>query len=96
VPGGFLYGLAGVYSLASAATGSDAALTPEDRSRLAEQYAARAVELLRHAQAADYFAHPTRLDKLKSDKDLDPLRSRPDFQKLLAGMGREPASGQIR
>jgi serine/threonine-protein kinase len=84
VPGGFLYGMACVYSLASAATRTEAALTADDRNRLAEQYAVRAVELLRHSHSAGYFDVPAKRDRLLQDKDLDPLRSRPDFQQLTA------------
>jgi serine/threonine-protein kinase len=50
-----------------------------------ERYAARAVELLRQAVANGYKDS----GHMKNDPDLEPLRSRPDFQKLLAGL--EPA-----
>ncbi len=67
-----LYDLACVCSLASAAVQDDAGLK--------EQYATRAVALLRQAVVKGWknVAH------LKKDTDLDPLRSRGDFQKLLA------------
>jgi hypothetical protein len=41
------------------------------------------VELLRKAQAAGYFQDPGRLARMKDEKDFGPIRSRPDFQKLL-------------
>jgi serine/threonine-protein kinase len=68
-----LYDAACVFAL-SAAKAGDAAL--------AERYAARAVALLREAVARGYrdAAH------IQKDNDLDALRGRPDFQKLLAEM----------
>src|SRR5205823_1766822 len=57
----------------------DAHLTDARRRKLADAYADRALTLLRQAVQLGYkdVAH------LKKDPDLDPLRSRPDFQKLL-------------
>jgi tetratricopeptide (TPR) repeat protein len=71
VNAGTLYDLACVYSLSSAAVKSDA--------KLADRYAARAVELLRQAVAKGW----KDIDHLKEDTDLDPLRSRDDYRKLL-------------
>ena len=84
IPGGILYNLACVYSLAATATRKDAALTPADRHQMAEQYAARAVELLANAHAVGYFTVATKLDRLKQDRDLEALRGRADFQQLLS------------
>jgi hypothetical protein len=52
-----------------------------------DQYAARAVALLAQAHARGYFKEAARVEKLKKDADLDPLRGRPDFQKLLTELG---------
>jgi tetratricopeptide (TPR) repeat protein/tRNA A-37 threonylcarbamoyl transferase component Bud32 len=68
-PAGRLYDFACVYALASA----------KDQSKQAE-YAQRAVVLLRQAVQAGYKNVP----HMKKDSDLDPLRQREDFQKLLA------------
>src|SRR5262249_3006212 len=46
---------------------------------LAERYGGRAVELLRQAAARGY----TDVEHLKHDPDLDALRGRPEFQKLV-------------
>jgi serine/threonine protein kinase len=81
---GNLYNLACVYALSSAAAAKDASLPQADRNRLAERHAARAVELLTQVQATGYFKDRARVERLKKDSDLDPLRSRDDFQKLLA------------
>jgi hypothetical protein len=78
--------LACVYALSSAAAGKDAALPQVGRDRLREQYAARAVELLGKAQAAGFFKNQASVDQLKKDTDLDSVRSRTDFQKLLGDL----------
>jgi serine/threonine-protein kinase len=67
-----LYDLACVCSLASAAVKNDA--------KLADRYAARAVDLLRQAVAKGF----KDVEHLKKDSDLDPLRGRDDFKKLVA------------
>jgi serine/threonine protein kinase len=82
--GRHLYTFAYLHSLSSAAAASDARLSAAEREKLADSYGGRAVELLRQAQAAGHFQNPDRLDHMKQDKDLDPIRSRPDFQGLLA------------
>ena len=72
VTGSTVYDLASICALASAAVKDDA--------KLQDQYAARAVELLRQAFAKGYkeAAH------MKKDKDLDALRDREDFKRLVA------------
>jgi tetratricopeptide (TPR) repeat protein len=76
---GTLYDLACVCAVASAAV-RDAKSPGADVVQLAEEYAARAVELLRQAVAKGYkeAAH------MKKDKDLDALRDREDFKRLVA------------
>jgi hypothetical protein len=46
---------------------------------LKSQYTDRSLELLRQAMAKGY----SNLAEFKTDKDLDPLRPREDFQKLV-------------
>ena len=79
-----------VYALCSAAAANDDRLPPAEREKLADKYGGRAVELLRKAQAAGYFAGPGRLARMKESKDLDPIRSRPDFQRLLMELNKSP------
>jgi serine/threonine-protein kinase len=80
-----LYMLACSHSLLSGAAGlSGSGLTPADR----EAEAAKAVAALRRAVTAGWndAAHT------RADTDLAPLRSRPDFQKLLADLeAKQPA-----
>ncbi len=66
---GNLYACACVYALAAGASKGEAAL--------AERYAARAVALLLQV------THSAYKDLVRTDADLDALRDRPDFQKLL-------------
>jgi hypothetical protein len=77
------YSLACVSSLAAAAAAADTQQTPDDRRRLADTHAARGVELLGQARAAGYFQTPANRQKLQKAADLDALRDRDDFKKLL-------------
>ncbi len=87
--GDTLYDLARVYALASSAVRRDANLSAGDRDNLARQHAARAVALLGRAKAAGYYQGPRHLKALRTSPDLEPLRSRDDFKKLLAGLEKE-------
>jgi serine/threonine protein kinase/tetratricopeptide (TPR) repeat protein len=78
-----LYNLACALSVASAAARNDQKLSSSERDRLADQYAAQAVSTLNQADAAGFFAMRTPLEWMKKDKDLDTLRSRADYKKLL-------------
>ncbi|HEV3256485.1 MAG TPA: protein kinase [Gemmataceae bacterium] len=82
-PGSVLYNLANVYALASATTRRDTDLSTDDRNQLAEHYAARCVELLEKADTIGFFGNRANLDRLAKDRDLDPVRSREDFKRLL-------------
>ena len=77
-----VYSVACVFSRASAAADQDTNLSTTDRARLKVHYADRAVEYLRQAVARGY-RNPS---VIKTDRDLDPLRAREDFQKLLADL----------
>jgi serine/threonine-protein kinase len=70
---------------ASTTAQRDKKLADPDRERLARQYAERAVELLREA-AAKGFKGPANVGRLNEDPDLDPLRERDDFKKLVADL----------
>jgi tetratricopeptide (TPR) repeat protein len=73
LPGAAFYDLAKVYALAAGTVSGESTL------RLAEEYAARAVALLRQAVAKGY----KNIEQMKKDEDLKTLRHREDFQKLL-------------
>jgi serine/threonine-protein kinase len=78
VPAPGLYDLACVCALASAAVKGDA--------KLADRYAARAVELLRQAVAKGY----RDVEHVQKDPDLGLLRGREDFQKQLKDLEAKP------
>jgi serine/threonine-protein kinase len=82
-----LYDAACAYALGSAVVRRDGKVGEGDRRRLEQQYASRAVELLRQAIAQGYknVAH------LKKDTDLDTLRGRDDFKELLAQLEKAKA-----
>jgi tetratricopeptide (TPR) repeat protein len=82
--GATLYDAACVFALSSAAVGKDAKLPQTERAQLVEQYMVRAVQLLIQAQAAGLFKDPRQTEHLKKDTDLDSLRLRADYQKLLS------------
>jgi tetratricopeptide (TPR) repeat protein len=63
-----------------------AAGTVEADAPLRKSYLDRAVELLHKLQASGYFKEPSHMQLLKEDKDLDLLRQRPDFKKLLVDL----------
>jgi hypothetical protein len=77
---GNLYNLACVYSHCAATAGRDAKLPLPERTKLQEHYGARALEYLRQAMAKGW----RNLPLLKSDPDLDALRGREDFKKVVA------------
>jgi serine/threonine-protein kinase len=78
-----LYELARVYSLAAEVSRHDSKLAPGERGRRPQHFAARAIELLHRIQAAGYFKSRPSLDRLKKEKDFDPIRSQEAFKRLL-------------
>jgi serine/threonine protein kinase/tetratricopeptide (TPR) repeat protein len=77
-----VYNAACVFSRAVAVADRDSKLSSADRSRLKTRYADRAMDYLRQAIAIGW-RNP---GVLKDDRDLDSLRARQDFQKLLADL----------
>jgi serine/threonine protein kinase/tetratricopeptide (TPR) repeat protein len=74
-----LYNMSCLYSRCASIAGKDAKLPPAERTKLQEQYAGRAIEYLRQSLAKGMHDLPI----IKSDPDLDPLRRREDFKKLV-------------
>jgi serine/threonine protein kinase len=79
-----LYYLTGVYMLAIGSARSDRRLSSAEQAATVERYAVAAVALLGRLKAAGYFQSAERLKELRTDPDLQPLRGRADFQKLLS------------
>jgi tetratricopeptide (TPR) repeat protein len=77
------YNEACLFAVAAKAAAKDTARSPLERESLAERHAARAMDALAEARRAGYFRDPAHFVLLKSDRDLDALRSRDDFQLLM-------------
>jgi serine/threonine-protein kinase len=83
----------GAYALAAASVARDVKLSRDQRRVVADRYCARAVKTLRLLHGLGYFQDAGRVETLKKDNELSPLRSRPDFQKLLAELERKRRHG---
>jgi serine/threonine protein kinase len=81
-----LYNLACVCALCSAAVRRDTQLNKAEQDRLADKYAARAVEFLKRVKAAGFFKSAAARENMQKDKDLDALRRRQDFQSLFLSL----------
>jgi hypothetical protein len=75
--------LASVLALAIGPTWQNACLSPLERATVAELYGHVAVALLARLKAQGYFRNADNAKALMSDPDLDALRDRPDFKRLL-------------
>jgi tetratricopeptide (TPR) repeat protein len=80
--GDTLVALACLYALASSAAAADEKLAPEERRKLSEDHAARAVEMLRRGLESGYFKDRRRADALSGESDLNALRGRDDFRRV--------------
>ena len=78
------YNLACVLALGIAPARADAQLTAAERETVAESYATRAVAILLKLRMKGYFKNAENAAALRTDSDLQPLRARPDFQRLLS------------
>jgi eukaryotic-like serine/threonine-protein kinase len=83
--GVIFYNEACIFALAAAAAAAanDVTSSPEHRAALVEQYAARAMSALAEARRLGYFRDASKVANIRSDRDVDALRARPDFQVLL-------------
>jgi serine/threonine protein kinase/tetratricopeptide (TPR) repeat protein len=82
---GHHYDLACSFAQCAAAADRDQKLPPAERARLKARYAEQAMDFLRRA-VAEGWQNP---QMLKTDGDIDPLRGRQDYRKLLAELDRE-------
>jgi serine/threonine-protein kinase len=80
------FALALVFSLAAAAAERDSRLLRAKSSKLAEQYAGRAVEFLERVNVNGFFQEPNNASLLM-DNGLDYLREHPDFRNLIMQLG---------
>jgi hypothetical protein len=80
------YNLACAFAGLSAAVASDASLAGVGPDTSAEALAARAVQLLGEAAAARYLPPAVLIAQIKADADLDSLRGRDDFCRVVAAL----------
>jgi hypothetical protein len=81
--GEMLDNVACLYSQLAKRAAADPATPVDDRAGGASQYADRAMEVLGQARDAGFFQNPAHADDMKRDTDLDALRTREDYEKLL-------------
>jgi serine/threonine protein kinase/tetratricopeptide (TPR) repeat protein len=80
-----IYNGACVYCQCARAVRKNDTLSLAEKDLLAGQYLDRAMNLLRRAKAArEHFNSAQGVRQLKTDSDLDPLRSREDFREFIA------------
>jgi serine/threonine protein kinase len=85
---------AGIFALAIAAAAQDGSLSPSERYRVGDEYAAEALALLERAEAEGYFQSAENVKLFESDPDWQPLRARADFRERWAkwAKGSKPVS----
>jgi hypothetical protein len=88
--------LALVYSRAAAAARADAQLSMPERNARADRYAGRAMAVLKKLQAHGYFQDAGNVGALFTDPDLEALRGRVDFWRLVAELTVLKAPGPKR
>jgi serine/threonine protein kinase/tetratricopeptide (TPR) repeat protein len=79
---GLLYELSCTLAQSAAAAGHDTRLAPAERTRLQTHYADQAMDYLRQAVAKGW----AKWHVLENDPDIEPLRAREDFKRILADM----------
>jgi tetratricopeptide (TPR) repeat protein len=87
--GSLLYNLACVHAVIAEVLAQDQQKPPEQNPQR-EAHALQALDLLRQAADLGYFRTPHRLDYLQRDPDLDVLRNREDFKRLLEKLTATP------
>jgi WD40 repeat protein/tetratricopeptide (TPR) repeat protein len=84
------YNMCCVYAQAAAAVSRDSTLTDAKRKSLVDDYAAKAMDFLRKADAGGFFRDTNHISRFGEDADLKPLRAREDFRRLVESVGRKP------
>jgi serine/threonine protein kinase/tetratricopeptide (TPR) repeat protein len=81
-----LYNVAGAFSASAGAVLKDDKLPKSERTKRSEHYAGQAVEFLIRSQSAGFLGMRANLENMKKDKEIDPLRARADYKKLLTNL----------
>jgi tetratricopeptide (TPR) repeat protein len=83
----FRYTFAEIYSWAGAVVRSDGKLPEAERDKLSEEYAGRALQLLRQIERSGYFNSPESFKSLQGDAFFSPLQGREEYRKLVQEVG---------
>jgi hypothetical protein len=78
------WGLAITYARSLRAVRAESGLRADQRDGLAGRYALRAMVILQKLRREGYFKDAGHAKALRTDKDLNALRGRDDFQRLLS------------
>ena len=78
-----IYNVASGFSRAAAVVVKDDKLAPAEKSKFADLYAMRTVALIKELRDARVFIVTQSLNLLRTDTNLNPLRGRDDFKKLM-------------
>jgi tetratricopeptide (TPR) repeat protein len=84
------YNAACVHARSSAVVREDGKLSSGEKEKLAEHYAARAVQWLRKAGSAGYFKGAAVREGLDAESDLAPLKTRGDYKEWLRELENKP------
>jgi serine/threonine protein kinase len=85
--GSLLYNLACIHAVLAEVVTKKSSAQNAEQLKLAEQYARRAVEFLQQAAEQGYFQSAVRREYLHRDPDLEAVRHREDFKRLLEKIG---------
>jgi eukaryotic-like serine/threonine-protein kinase len=77
------YNEACIFAVAAGSVAKEAARDPAEHAALAEKYATRAIASLAESRRVGYFRDSSKIANMRSDQDLDALRTRADFQLLV-------------
>jgi len=85
--GDSIYAMARAYAFSVAKAQADTVRSVAERARLAEALTTKSLGLLARLRKSGYFDDAGRMEHLKTTADLNAVRSRPEYQELLAKKG---------
>jgi serine/threonine protein kinase len=86
------YNLGALFAVCAAAARNDPSVLPDKRSRLVDSHISDALHEFRNAAEAGFFRDPAMLDQVKKDPDVEILRDRPEFRRLIEPPAAKPAN----
>ncbi|HEV3235980.1 MAG TPA: hypothetical protein VGZ25_03265 [Gemmataceae bacterium] len=82
------YDAACVYALVDHAAAKDAKLAEPEKTKIREEYALRAMELLDRAKTKKYFQPSTNSKRFLSNNDFDSIKDRKEVKQFVGGLGK--------